>query len=152
MFDFIIKWRVCREAWCMVDFQQIWLALLVQEDIKAKYLKAHQIFDVCRLARPVAVRQLGLSRNQSLDNQILYFAHHFGDVVLLSAQPFEYFPERPLVPCIVVYAGCHAKISLSLVDGIVCEMHTEVVEFDLICFGRKRLVLFGCKPHDSVLV
>ena len=56
------------------------------------------------------------------------------------------------MPGVIIHTSCHTKVSLTLVDGVVGEVHAEVVEVFLICLHRERLVLLGCEPYDSVLI
>lgn len=71
----------------VVDFDQPWLELLVQEDIKAENLKAGTAPSVVGEAGSVIVFQDWMSCDQSLDNHILQYTILIVILVAFLCQP-----------------------------------------------------------------
>ena len=68
----------------MVHFKKVGLTLLIQDDVKAKYLEAHQILEVCGLTSPVVMNELLLDWKHCLHNYVLYFAHKLVWVLIVT--------------------------------------------------------------------
>jgi hypothetical protein len=60
----------------LVYFNQPWLKVLVNHDIKAKNLEAHGVVIVIGLATSINMRHVGLSHYHSLDNYVLDLVHY----------------------------------------------------------------------------
>ena len=52
----------------MIDLQDPWFELLIEEDVEAKDLEAHRVLDIIWLAGTVSVSQLWLNSADSLDD------------------------------------------------------------------------------------
>ena len=101
--DLIVKWRVSCETRRLIHLQQVRLAFVVEDDVEAENLEAHQVFQVRRLARSVVVRQLLLDRDKSLDYYILRLSHDFIRVQSILLESFKNLLQSALMTCIVVH-------------------------------------------------
>lgn len=80
----LIEWRIRREAGTMVHFQQVWLALVIEHDIEAKYVEAHRVLVVINLHVLEDVVHVWLPRNQRLHYDVLHLCHQLVCVLALA--------------------------------------------------------------------
>ena len=52
--------------------QQVWFQLLIHHDVKAENFEAGTTLDMVREASPVVMPQDGMSRDQGLDDKVVY--------------------------------------------------------------------------------
>ena len=126
MLDLVIQRRFCGETRCMVHFQEVWLAVAVEDNVKAQDLEAHKVLLICRLACPVVVRQLGLYRKYSLYNDIFDLSHDFLSVLIFFLKSGQNFMQRSLMAVIIIDVCWHDKVICTLVDCIVCQVNAHV--------------------------
>jgi hypothetical protein len=73
----------------MVNLKQHWLQLCVQYNIEAKQFKSHMVLYICWLVKPVAVGELSLNRDDSLNDDVLDIGPHSIRVSLILPQSFK---------------------------------------------------------------
>jgi len=127
----------------MVDFKQLGVAILVDQDVKSKDLKAHAVVYVTWLARSIVMDQVWLNRNQSFDYYITHFSLERHNIDTFPSNINEYAIQGPLVTGLSIGRLINFVVGVVLVDGIVCEMYEWIVE-------GFQLVFLRCKSREAV--
>ena len=112
----------------MIDLQDPWLQVFIQEYVEAKDLKTHGVLDIIGLARPVRMWESGLYGTDGFNDCVLDILHDSIRVMTHLFQVSEHEGERPLVSKVILVATFVLyEVGSSLIDCIVGEMHEEVV-------------------------
>ena len=82
----------------MVDFKQLRVAVLVDQDVESENLKAHAVIYVTWLARAIVMDQVGLNRNQSFDYHITHLSLEGLNIDAFARNSNKYAFQGPLVP------------------------------------------------------
>ena len=132
LFYFVVQWRVSRKTGRLVNLKQERPALGVEDDVKAKDLKAHETFEVGRLARTIVVHQVVLDRDKRLDDHVFYFSHDLVGVKAVAFETLKYLGERTLVGRRIFHALRLLKIFVFFVDSVVGEVHIQIIQRVLV--------------------
>ena len=87
LLDLMIECAVCLERGCLIDLEQPWFDVFVDEHIEAQHFETHAEGSVVWLACPIVVHQVRLHRYQRLDDQICYLELEKTDIHAVFLQP-----------------------------------------------------------------
>ena len=94
-----------------------------------------------------------MNRDESLYDHVFDLSHDFIHVHIILPEPFKHFLEGALVPGVVIGALRLLEVFVLLVDGVVRQVHEEIVHILLVCGGQvDRLVLVCRKSYQAVVV
>lgn len=95
------------------------------------------------------MREVGLSNYQRFHYDAFDFSHQFLCVISFGLKKFEHSPKRPFVSLVIlILVFVLLKFTIELVDGIIRQMHVQVVEIRVVWW----LVLFSSEPSYPLLM
>lgn len=71
LFYHFIKRCISRKRRSVIDFENLWLKFMIQDNIKTKNFKTHVIRKVLRMTTLLASAQSGISCNDGFDNDVV---------------------------------------------------------------------------------
>ena len=147
--DELVEGGVGGEGGRVVDLQQVDLPIGVHHEVKAEDLEAHVVGQVVGLGTAVLVLQVWLSTHQGLDDDVLNVRPVLVRLEAQGLESLEELGQRLLVAVAEVVQGLIVHVlGTVLVDGVVGEMHAQVVHVLLV----RELVLLGGEAHQSLVV
>lgn len=103
--------------------------MLVEEDIKAKDLKAHIVGIILRLAGAIMMGKERLSRYQSLRYAILDPMPNFPVIMAQRSDFSQCSRQGSLVPLIhFIFVLIELEFVTVFVNGVICQVHEKIVQ------------------------
>jgi hypothetical protein len=145
----VVEGSVRGETGCVVHLQQEHSLLIVHHEVKSQQLEAHVAPRLLRPAQTIVANKLRLGCQYRFHDAILHLRP-----VGVSSEPhflkiLEELGEGLFVAVAEVVGGVVVLVvGVGLVDGVVGQMHVEVIQ---VALGR-QLVGLSRKPHQSFVV
>ena len=128
LLNHIIKRSIRRKTRGVVNLNQPRLQLAIDHHVEPKDLKAHRPRKVIWLRRAIVLHESWLSRADSFDDELLDFLPHERGVMAVF---FEVVEDEFYVSFVAdvhgVFAGVEDELLGEFVDGVVGEVHCEVL-------------------------
>ena len=111
LLDLVVERTISLERGHLIDFDERWLELVIDHNVKAQDLEAHAIFNVIWLARAVQMEYMRLRQAQCFDNDLIDLILHLFH--RQSAVVFCNLFENKLIRSLATYIVCILIIVLN---------------------------------------